>query len=90
MELKTFEHNTKLIFTLYYDKKIYVVNNQAKCGLISVSFSLWLKSPKMGAKLQPWAFFLYVDIAQGCDLAHIYGYLSENLSEIKPHLKWSA
>ena len=55
MELKNFEHNTKLIFTLCYDKvkKIYVVNNQAKCGLISVSFSLWLKSPKMGAKLQP-------------------------------------
>ena len=43
----------------------------------------------MGAKSQPWASSLYVDTAQGCDLASIIVDLSqsEKLSEIKPPLK---
>ena len=33
-----------------------------KGGLISESFSPWLKSPKIGDKLIPWESFLYKDI----------------------------
>ena len=63
-----------------------------KGGVISESFSLWLKSAKLGAKSRPWASSLYADSAQGCGLAPIIGDLSqsEKLSEIKPPLKITA
>ena len=59
-----------------------------KGGLISESFSFWLKSPKMGAKSRSWASSLFVDSPQGCSLVPIFGDLSqsEKLSEIKPPL----
>ena len=59
-----------------------------KGGLISESFSLWLKSLKMGDKSLPWASFLLVDSAQRSDLAPIFEDLSqsEKLFEIKPPL----
>ena len=59
-----------------------------KGGLISESFSLWLKSPKMGTKLQPWGLSTKREDAQDLDLAPIFGDLSQNekLSDIKPPL----
>ena len=36
----------------------------AKGSLTSESFSLWIKSPKKGVKLLPWASSLLVDSAQ--------------------------
>ena len=42
-------------------------------------FSLWLKSPKMGAKAHtPEHLFFYLDSTQGSDLAHILWDLSQN------------
>ena len=34
---------------------------------------LWLKSPKLGAKLRPSASFLWVDSVQGRDVASFFG-----------------
>ena len=45
--------------------------HSSKGGLISESFSLWLKSPKMGAKSRSWVSSLFVDSPQGCSLALI-------------------
>ena len=59
-----------------------------KGGLISESFLFWLKSPKMGAKLWPWALLAKREHAQGRDLAPVFGDLSrsEKPSEIEPPL----
>ena len=58
-----------------------------KGGLISESFSVWIKSYKKGAKSLSWASSLYVDIDQDSDLAPFLGDLSQskNLS----HITWS-
>ena len=52
-----------------------------KGGQISESFTLWLKSPKKGAKSRPLAFplsifSLKIEDAQGHDLAAIFGDLT--------------
>ena len=62
-----------------------------KGGLISESFSLWVKSPKIGANSLSWASSLYVDSALKSDLAPIFGdlSLSDKLSVIKPPLESS-
>ena len=90
------------MFTLSLDKKcmrfLWIIFSKfakidiRKGGVISESFSLILKSAKLGAKSQPRASSLYVDSAQGCDLAPIIGDLSqsENFSEIKSPLKINA
>ena len=59
-----------------------------KGGLISESFSVCIKSYKVGAKLLSSASSLYVDIAQDSDLAPFLEDLrqSKNLSHIKPPL----
>ena len=44
----------------------------AKCGLITESFSLWLKYPKMNAKSLPWALSTPTEDAKGIDLAPIF------------------
>ena len=59
---------------------LYILEISAKGGLISGSFSLWLKSPKMVAKSQPLASFLWVDSAQGGNLAQFFGDLSQKTS----------
>ena len=58
----------------------------SKGGLISESFSIWLKSPNMFAKSHPSALSTYREDAQESDLTPIFGYLSqsEKLSQIKP------
>ena len=50
----------------------------AKGDLISDSFSLWLKCPKIDAKSLPWALFIQKEDAQGSDLAPIFGDLSQS------------
>ena len=44
----------------------------AKGGLISESFSIWLKSSKIGAKSLSWAPSIYVDSVQDSDLAPFF------------------
>ena len=57
----------------------------SKSGLMSESFSLWLKSQKKGVKSQPWALSTKREDAQCCELAFLFLDLSQNekLSEIK-------
>ena len=54
-------------------------------GVISETFSLWLKSPKKGAKSLFWALSTKRENAQDSDLEYCFGDLSqfEKLSEIK-------
>ena len=67
-----------LVFTcrqLYCEK---MPTYLTKGSLISESFSLWLKSPKMGAKSLLWALSIKRENAQGSDLAPIVGNLNES------------
>ena len=56
-----------------------------KGGLISESFSIWLKPPKRGAKYYPEQ---YPPKEKDSEMAPFLGDLSqsENCSDIKPHL----
>ena len=58
----------------------------SKGGLISESFSLWLKSPNLSAKSCPWSLFTYRN--EGSVIGTHFGDLSksEKVSEIKPPL----
>ena len=62
--------------------------NAAKGSLISESLSLWMISPKMGAKSVPCALSTLRENAQGRDLASIFRGvgLRVKLSEIMPSL----
>ena len=55
---------------------------RAKGGLISESFSLWLKFPKMDAKTRPRACPIYLHSAQGRDLAPILGAKVKNFLKL--------
>ena len=48
-----------------------ILFDTAKGGLISESFSLWLKSQKKDAKSISWAFCLLVDSAKDNNLAPV-------------------
>ena len=50
-----------------------------KVGLISKGFSLWLKSPKNGAKSRSW------ELSQDCHLAPLFGDLSQS-EKLQPPL----
>ena len=62
-------HNSLLLSHRYCLKECKFT----KGGLISESFSLWIKSPKIGAKSLLCASSLLVDGAQDSDLAPIFG-----------------
>ena len=61
---------------------LYILDISAKGGLISGSFSLWLKSAKIVAKSQLLASSLWVNSAQGRGLAQIFRDLSQSGKKI--------
>ena len=61
---------------------LYILDISAKGGLISGSFSFWLKSAKIVAKSQLLRSSLWVDSAQGRGLAQIFRDLSQSGKKI--------